>query len=178
MNRLASRHTRLLGAGLLAAASLAAQAPAEPAAPAAASPLQLVAVSVTPPAPGPDTLCQLRVTLRNDGDRQISQLAFAVAVNGHDLPVYGNQLFMDAIPPGGEAEVRLYNFWSTETGRPAPADGKYRVEVTLREAHWYRIEMEEDVEVWTPLGEVPGLPVRAAAAPGEPPARPAGEPGA
>jgi len=125
--------------------------------------LALAAVTVTPPAPGADTLCQLRVEVTNRGDRIASQLAFAVKVDGRELPVYRNQLFMQRLDPGKTSTVRLYNFWTTETDRPAPADGKYRVEVTLREAKWYKIAAKEGVEEWTPLSPVPGLPITATA---------------
>ena len=139
---------------------------------AAASALEVTAVTVEPSNPGPDTLCRLKVTVKNNGEQRASQLGFAVKLNGQDLTVYGNQLFMYAVPTGGELEIPLYNFWTTETSRPEmPADGKYRVEVTLQEAQWMDISMvtetveragaeaEEEVEVWTPLGAVEGLPV-------------------
>jgi hypothetical protein len=63
-------------------------------------------------------------------------------------------------------ELALYNFWTGETGRPAPADGKLSVEVSLREAKWMersveQAEGEPPVDVWTPTGMVEGLPVTA-----------------
>ncbi len=134
---------------------------ATPAAKAATATLELAAVSVSPAAPGADTLCQLRVEVVDHGDRIASQLAFIVKVNGQELPVYRNQLFMQRLDPGKSATVRLYNFWTTETGRAAPADGKYRIEVTLAAARWYQIANENGTEVWTPLGTVDGLPVTA-----------------
>ncbi len=132
----------------------------------AAKPLLTVeAVEVEPAAPGPDTLCRLRVQLRNRGDQIASQLGFAVSINGQPLGVYGNQLFMYPVMPGTTEEISLYNFWTTETSRPMPADGKLRVEVSLREAIWARMTIEEDeegeIEVWTPIGPVEGLPVSA-----------------
>jgi len=157
------RRRRWYGAALAAVGGLmlGASAPAaEPAKP-AASPLALAAIHVTPPSPSADTLCQLRVDVTNKGDRIASQLAFTVKVNGQELPVYRNQLFMQRIDPGKTSTVRLYNFWTTETSRPAPADGKYRIEVTLREAKWYEIATQDGVEEWTPLQPVPGLPVTA-----------------
>ena len=58
--------------------------------------------------------------------------------------------------------IALYNFWTSESGRPAPADGRVEVLVRLREARWVEVsEVEEDgetVEVWTPVGDVAGLP--------------------
>ena len=153
-----------LGGTLIASVALAAEQ-AKPAA--AASPLTLATVTVTPPNPGPDTLCQLRVEVKNGGDRIASQLAFAVKVNGQELPVYKNQLFMQRLDPGKASTVRLYNFWTTETGRAAPADGKYRVEVTLASAQWYTVATKDAVEEWTPQGAVPGLPVTATATAGK-----------
>ncbi len=123
--------------------------------------LSIDEIVVTPDKPGADTLCQLRVKLGNQGEQPASQLAFQVKVNGQDLSVYGNQLFMFAVEPGKENELKLYNFWTTETSRPdMPKGGKFTVEVTLTEARWMRIGDDEDgVEVWTPLEDVAGLPV-------------------
>ena len=126
------------------------------------SPLTVESLSVTPETPGPGTLVQLRVDVANRGEKIASQLAFRVEINGEPLPVYENQIFMQALPPGETSEVRLYNFWTTETFRPLPKDGKLNLEVILAEAHWYRIEdVEEEgetIEEWTPLEPVPGLP--------------------
>lgn len=120
--------------------------------------LTLEAIIVEPEAPAVDTLCKLRVKIRNDGEQTASQLGFTVKSNDVELPVYLNHLFMYPVEPGATAEIPLYNFWSTETSRPEPADGKLRLEVTLREAEWMSIEMEDDVEVWRPLGAVENLP--------------------
>ncbi len=115
---------------------------------------------VTPEKPGVDTLCQLRVTLHNSGKQNAAALAFEVKINGDALIVYGNQVYMQAIPPGGSAEVRLYNFWTTETQRKAPKDGILKLEVKLLEASWMTIEDDEEgVEVWTPQGAIEGLPI-------------------
>lgn len=142
---------------LLCAGSLAAQEDVEKK---DAPPLAIEAVRIAPSAPGADTLCQLYVTLKSSAERPVSALDFGVAVGGTPLKVYEKQLFLENLAPGATAEVRLYNFWTSETGRPAPADGKLRVAVTLRAAQWVEITTEEDgTEVWT-LGEpVPGLPV-------------------
>lgn len=125
--------------------------------------LTVDSIVVEPEHPGADTLCRLRVVLRNTGDKTASQLGFSVKLEEQDLTVYGNQLFMYPVEPGATAEIPLYNFWTTETSRPAlPADGKMTVTVTLQEAQWMDIStVEEDgepVEVWKPLGAVPGLP--------------------
>ena len=142
---------------LLVTASAHAEDAPKPASP----PLTLGTVTVSPATPGADTLCELRVAVANGGNRIASQLAFAVKVNGQELPVYRNQLFMQRIDPGKTSTVRLYNFWTTETTRPAPQDGKYRIEVTLREAKWFEIATKDGAEEWTPLSAVPGLPLAA-----------------
>ncbi|MDH3253567.1 MAG: hypothetical protein OEM62_01135 [Acidobacteriota bacterium] len=130
---------------------------------AAAEPqLAIEAVIVEPEKPGADTLCRLRIRILNRGERIASQLGFTVTINGTDIPVYSNQLFMFPLDPGTTSELALFNFWTTETSRPMPADGKLRIEVALREAQWTKIEMVEEVETWTPLGPVTGLPVSAA----------------
>ncbi len=123
-------------------------------------PIVIESVTVEPSTPGPDTLCRLRVELRNRGSEIASQLDFSVKVNDQEVAVYRNQLFMYPIPAGGAAEVPLYNFWTTETSRPMPSDGKLTVEVVLKDARWMKVEEDEEgVEVWTPLGDIEGLPV-------------------
>ena len=82
-----------------------------------------------------------------------------MTINGQKLPVYESHLFMFPLSPKSMSELPLYNFWSTETSRPEPANGKLEIEVTLREARWMDITTEGDTETWTPLGDVAGLPV-------------------
>jgi len=119
----------------------------------------LVGFAVTPESPGADTLCKLQVEIENRGEHVASQLGFSVRINDQELAVYGNQLFMYPIEPGAKATIPLYNFWSTESSRPMPADGKLRIEVTLTEARWFDISTDEEgVEVWQPVGPVGGLP--------------------
>ncbi len=123
--------------------------------------LALEAVKVDPASPGPDTLCRLSVTLRNtggEGPKTASALAFRVKVDGHELPVYRNELFFRPVAAGATAEVRLHNFWSNETGRPFPTNGRMTVEVTLAEAQWMDVKTENGAEVWTAAGPVAGLP--------------------
>lgn len=125
-----------------------------------AATLSIEEIVVEPEKPGADTLCQLRIKVKNPGTDVASQFGFGVKLNGQDLGIYGNQLFMFPVEPGATSELKLYNFWTTETSRAMPKDGKLTVEVSLKEAQWMKIETdEEDVEVWTPLGAVPGLPV-------------------
>ena len=134
-----------------AAAALPAEAPSPP--------LTLEAIKIEPASPRPDTLCHLAVTLKNAGAQRASSLEFVVKVNGQELPNYRKRLFLTPVEPGATRDLRLLNFWSTETGRPAPATGKLTVEVTLGRASWVQKASRDGAEVWTPLGEVPGLPV-------------------
>lgn len=140
---------------LLLAAPLVRSQDAKPPAPA----LTLEAVKVDPASPGPDTLCRLSVTLRSSGAKTASALGFRVKVDGRELPVYRNELFFRPVAAGATAEVRLHNFWSSETGRPFPTGGRMTVEVTLAEAQWMDVKTENGAEVWTPAGPVEGLPV-------------------
>lgn len=151
---------------LLAAAAVAAQpAPAAPPAAAAeeesrpAPGVTLERVTVTPTRPGREALCTLSVALQNRGDKTASAFAFSVEVAGVALPVYRDQVFLQGVPAGETVDLRLFNFWSSETGRPAPPKGDLPVTVTLREAQWMTVADEDGVEVWTPIGAVPGLPV-------------------
>lgn len=135
------------------------RAPAQEAEKPAAPEVQITAVKVTPAEPAADTLCQLSIELENKGTKVASLFAFTVEINGRKLPVYDKELFALPAEPGAATELRLFNFWSTETGRPAPQDGKLTVEVSLVEAQWVKVETEGDVETWTPVGAVAGLPV-------------------
>jgi hypothetical protein len=125
----------------------------------AKSALTLESVKVEPASPRPDTLCALSVTVRNSGSRRASALEFSVKVNGQELPAYKDRLYLSAVEPGATREIRLLKLWSTEAGRPAPADGKLKVEVTLARASWMDREVKDGAEVWTPTGSAEGLPV-------------------
>lgn len=116
------------------------------------------AVTVEPASPAAETLCRLKVTLKNAGKDYASGLELTVRLNGRELPAYKNRIFYDPLPPGATKEVKLFNFWSSEAGRPAPADGKLTVEVSLVSASWMSREVKEGAEVWAPLAAVPGLP--------------------
>jgi hypothetical protein len=157
MNPLSSRVHRLalpaVFLALVLGSSLAASAQG------AKKSLVLETVKVEPASPGADTLCRLSVTLRNTGDRQASAMEFAVKVNGRDVRAYKNRLFLQPIAPGATREIRLLNFWSNESGRPLPADGKIAVEVTLARASWMGKEARNGADVWTPLGMADGLPL-------------------
>ena len=115
-----------------------------------------------PEKPGPDTLCRLTAVIENSSERPVSQLAFEVTLDGQPLKVYERQLFYQLLPVGERSEVQLFNFWTSEEGRPAPANGKLTVEVTLAAAQFMKVDLSSDeegeIETWTPQGEVPGLP--------------------
>jgi hypothetical protein len=121
--------------------------------------LTLEAVKVDPASPGPDTLCKLAVTVKNAGAKTASALGFRVKVDGKELAVYGKELFFKPVAAGSTADIKLHNFWSSETGRPFPTGGRMTVEVTLVEARWMDVKTENGAEVWTPVGEIGGLPV-------------------
>ena len=63
---------------------------------------------------------------------------------------------------GGLYDLRLFNFWTSDSQRPAPTDGELDVRVRLVEAQWVDVRVEEDgTEVWALDGSVPGLPMAA-----------------
>ena len=80
-------------------------------------------------------------------------------VDGRELAVYRNHVFMDPIKPGETRSLRLYGFWTTETGRALPPTGGLTVELSLLEARWMKPEKDtEGTLVWHDLGAVEGLP--------------------
>lgn len=127
--------------------------------------LEDVVITVSPAKPiapeglSPGTLCNLKAKLRNRGAQKASSFGFGVKINAQEMTVYDKMVFMDAVDPGGTGEIALSNFYSTEPGHPLPKDGKLTVEVTLKHAQWVEIKKEDNTQVWTPLGEVKGLPV-------------------
>lgn len=123
----------LVAALLVMPAVAAAQAPTGAS---AASPLRITAVDIQPAVAAPDTLHRLKVRIRNDGSEPASELTFQVTVSGQRLAVYLNHTFLNTLQPGKETEVALYNFWSSEAGRPFPKDGRLVAEVQLTGARW------------------------------------------
>ncbi len=145
---------------LLAAVSGGAAGAADP--PLPPPPLAIKAVTVTPPSPGPDTLCRLAVTLTNSGDKIASRFELRVKVGGHELPAYRGRVFLAPLPAHGELELPLLNFWSTEPSRPAPPGGSLPVEVSLVDARWVERTVEDGVETWKPAAPaqpIAGLPL-------------------
>ena len=126
-------------------------------------PITVEAVLVQPENPGPETLCKLRVRLKNRADRSVSAFGFQVKVNGHELSVYEKQRYLEALAPGETREISLFNFWSTETDRPTLKGGSLQVEVSLVEARWVDMTMEDKIPVWTLQEPVKDLPSTASA---------------
>lgn len=122
--------------------------------------LVLTDLRLDPSSPDPDTLCKLWVTIRNDTDQVASLLHLRVRLNDQDVGRYASDSFVVRVDPGTSQEVRLFNVWSSETGRPPASDGRLEAEVTLEAATWVEIDAPKDggPEVWTPSGPVPGLP--------------------
>lgn len=122
--------------------------------------LVLTDLRLDPPSPSPETLCKLWVTIRNDTEQVASLLHLRVLLNGREVGRYASDSFVVRLDPGTSREVRLFNVWSSETGRPPTADGRLEVEVVLEAATWVEVEgpKSEGSEVWTPKGPVPGLP--------------------
>ncbi len=125
----------------------------------AKAPITIESVKVEPAAPRTDTLCHLTISLKNGGAQPASGLEFVVKVNGKPLAAYDKRLYLIAVEAGATRELHLFNFWSTETGRPAPADARLNVEVTLAHASWAKKTSRDGAEVLAPAGDVPGLPV-------------------
>ena len=133
-------------------------------------PLAVLAIEVEPARVAADTLCSLTVRLENRGERPIYALAFEVLVGGAALPVYRDQLFLQRIP-SGETSVELFNFWSSETGRPLPAGEHLEIEVAVLSALFLDEATGREPgtdggdggegEAWRPGGAVPELPTRA-----------------
>ena len=138
---------------VLLAAPAAAQDEAPAAAETKAPPVTVTKIALDPAAPAVDQLVKLTVTLESSGEEILTAFGFDVTVNGVALPVYDKQLFVEPLAPGATLQLPLYNFWTTETSRPAPKDGELTVSVVLREARPMTRSTEEDgTEVWD-LGE-------------------------
>jgi hypothetical protein len=99
--------------------------------------LTMEAVEIDPAHPGPETLCKVRVRLRNKGKQAASDFGFQVTINGQQLSVYSNQVWATRLAPGKDTDLQLYNFWTSEPGRPKPKDSRPVGEVRLRAARWY-----------------------------------------
>jgi hypothetical protein len=128
------------------------------------APLVLEAAIVQPTTAAPDTLCHLEARIRNGGKSTASAFSFRLKLDDREVGAYRDHLFMDPIEAGETRVLPLLSFWTNETGRPLPASGAIRVELTLDSARWMKQEKDaEGVRVWTSLGAVEGLPQTARA---------------
>ncbi len=121
--------------------------------------LVLEALDINPANPGPKTLCKLRVRIRNKGGQAATSFLFRVHINGQSLPIYKNYMYLQTIAPGTDGEIQLFNFWTTESARPIPKDGRLEVEVFLQEARWVDVKKEGNVTQYRLQGNVPNLPI-------------------
>ncbi len=117
-------------------------------------PIQVEKVEVTPKNAGAETLCQLWVTIRNNGSHYASAFEFEVQVASHQLPVYGNHSFLTAVAPGESKRLRLFNFWTNETGRPYPGSGSLEVSVSLQQASWWTLSEQNEQTTWTFVSDI------------------------
>jgi hypothetical protein len=145
----------LLATLTVVSAHVDAQARAAPAA--APSPLRITAIDVQPSVAAPDTLCKLRVKISNSGANVASDLTFEVTLNGRRLASYLKHTFHVDLAAGKETELALYNFWTSEAGRPFPKDGRLVVEVRLTGARWRGKQAGDSGQVIAPLP--PGVSV-------------------
>jgi hypothetical protein len=121
--------------------------------------LTLEAITIDPAIPGPKTLCKLRVKIRNKGNQAATAFLFRVHINGQALPVYKNYVYLQTIAAGATGEIKLFNFWTTESTRPVPKDGNLKLDVTLQEARWVEVTRKDKETDYKLLGNVPNLPV-------------------
>jgi CARDB len=122
--------------------------------------LLLESLAVDPAKPGPKTLCELRARIRNKGGQAATSFLFEVRINGQEQTVYKNHAYMQPIAAGAVGEVQLFNFWTTESGRPPP-NGQLRIEVALKEARWVEVTRHGNATDEKLQGNVEGLPVSA-----------------
>ena len=128
---------------------------------AAPAPLAITAIALQPAKPAAGSLSKLRVTIANRGTRPVSGLRFRVEIAGTPLVVYERQLFIETLDPEGEHEVRLFNFWTSEPGRPLAAGDTLRLGVTLEAARFLSRDVSPEGDEILSLEEaVPGLPVK------------------
>ncbi len=123
----------------------------------AASPLVTVeAILVQPQSPPPDALCKLGVKLKNAGSQTASYFRFKVKIDGQDVAIYKDQLYVVNVEPKTSGTIDLYSFWT-----PAGNKASFSIEVTLVEAQWVEVKRQGDTVTTTAVGPVEGLPVSA-----------------
>jgi hypothetical protein len=147
------RHVLLcstLAAGVVPASARAQEKP---------SLIVLEALEIDPPKPARESLCKPRIRVRNNGGKAVTGFLFGVRLDGQEVSIYKNHVFLQTVAGGEVSDVELYNFWATEAGRPTPRkNGQLRMEVTLKEARWVEVKRDGDRTEYKPLGSVEGLP--------------------
>ena len=121
-------------------------------------PLTIDSIRVTPDAPTASTLCHLTIAVTNATDRPISRLGLAVTVNGRPVKAYERTLYMQTLRPHATTEIPLYNFWTTESSRPASADNRLVLEVAVVRAAWTIVTTPAGVPTMAAAGSVAPLP--------------------
>ena len=119
----------------------------------------LEALEIGPPSPGPETLCRLRVRIRNTGGKGVTSFVFRVRFDGQEVSTYKDHVFDQPIARGEGGDVELYNFWTSDPGRPSTRKEQLRVEVALEEASWVEVKRDGNRVEYKTLGSVEGLPV-------------------
>jgi hypothetical protein len=110
---------------------------------------------VKPASPGPSTLCELKVRLKNAGSRPVSFFSFNVKIDGQEVPTYKTSTYAVNIEPGTTGELALFNFDSPPEARA------FDVQVTLVEAQWVEVKKQGSSSTTPPSGPVAGLPTGA-----------------
>jgi len=120
-----------------------------------AAEVEVSAIAIKPANPGPSTLCELKVELKNRGSRPVSFFSFEVKVDGKDVPLYKETSYVNNIDPGKTGEIQLNNFYT-------PGEAKlFTVQVALVKAQWVEVKKEGASSTTTPTGVVAGLPANA-----------------
>jgi hypothetical protein len=110
---------------------------------------------VKPASPGPSTLCELKVRLKNAGGRAVSFFRFDAKIDGKEVPSYKVYTYAVNVEPGTTGEFALFNFDSP------PQTKAFDVQVTLVEAQWVEVKKEGNSSTTTASGPVAGLPTGA-----------------
>ena len=120
-----------------------------------AADVHVEAIMVQPASPGPSTLCEFKVRLKNAGSRPVSYFRFNVKIDGQDVPAYKLYTHVFNIEPGKTGKLALNNFYSPPEARA------FEVQVTLVEAQWVEVKKEGTSSTTTPSGPMAGLPTGA-----------------
>ena len=123
------------------------------------------AIVIQPASPGPATLCELKVRLKNAGNRTVSYFRFNVKIDGQEAPPYKLYTHVVNIEPGATGVLALSNFYSPPEARA------FEIQVILVEAQWVEVKKEGSSSTTTPSGPVAGLPTGASLSVKMPPSK-------